>query len=266
MLRTSAFLAAAFCMLARTAQAATNLTLDYSGKKQWVYAIVYSAQCVSEDAKGSSTKKTNIQGTLNADVSENKDKMAVAVKDLMVSSDLYDEAEMKRLSEQISSAKYSLALVDGYPVVDTSVDFAAEGLPEWNLYLHLARLVPEMSEKPVKKGFSWERTVTLPVPTAHGTVDCEVYRVFRVDAISKEKDKAHISWQFRYAATGARKPSVSQLKYAPVAGNGGGKAEIDIANKCIIHAEMQFETPVATVDNVRVSWKEQASIELKPAK
>ena len=249
-----------FGLIATASAAKITLDLDYSGKASWAYAVAYTAQCVSQDKEGSSTKSTDITATLDGKVSTDKGRLDITVKDLVVKSDLYDEAGRADLAAQIAKTPYNLALIDGYPMIDTSVDFSSEGLPEWNLYLQLARLVPDLSDKPVKKGMEWERTVALPVPSAQGMVDCEVYRMFKVDRLSAKKDTAYIVWEFRYGATGRQKMESSSLKYAPVAGKGKGTAAIDIAGKQIIYAEVEFETPVATVDGVKVSWKEKASI------
>ena len=152
--------------------------------------------------------------------------------------------------EKLSSDSYRIGLINGYPTIDTVNDFAQSGLPEWNLYMQLAKLIPEMPQQHVSKGFTWERNAVLPIKTDQGTMDCEIYRYFKIDGLSPKNDSAYISWRFTYGS--AAKPDASKiLKYVPIAGSGNGSAVIDIPHGFIVSAEIEFTTPVVAIGLIK---------------
>jgi hypothetical protein len=138
----------------------------------------------------------------------------------------------------------------------------AAGYLEWDLYRQLSKLLPVLPSKPVKPGFTWERTNILPMNTARGKVSCEIYRTYSFDKLSG--DTAFISWKFRYA--GAGKSDSAALTEIPVYGTGNGSAQLDIRQGCILNGEMNFTTPVAVVGDVSIVWHENAEIKLTEGK
>ena len=240
-----------------------TLNLDYSHKDKWNYSVEYTSECIFTEGKSVLSKKTNISGKIRGLIKEDKSRMDVQIGDLQIQSDLYDSSTTSRMKKQISTTDYSIGLINGYPAIDTEIDLSSGGMPEWNIYMQLARLIPDMPQQSVKKGFSWERNAVLPVQSAQGKVSCEIYRLFKIDKISSKQDTAYISWKFKYSAAQPQLDSSSLLKYVPIAGTGTGKAIIDVINGQVVSASMEFKTPVANVGKVKVNWKEKAVLNLE---
>jgi hypothetical protein len=236
------------------------LSLDYGTSEEWTYSMEYQSACRFIEKGSTSTKKTTVNCLLDGEVGENKEAIEFEVESLSVSSELYDEATKESMMKKLTEAPYRLPLQDGHPSVAGLGDLSSKGLPEWNLYVQFAKLLPVVPEQPSKKGFTWERSGRFVVHTPRGAVPCEVYRQFKVDRISADKDTAFISWQFKYSALEKTEDTAALLKYVPVAGKGKGTAAIHIDEGYIVSATMNFETPVAKVDKAKVSWEESASI------
>jgi len=180
-----------------------------------------------------------------------------------VKSDVYKEDVRKEIKDKIAGSEYSLSLANGYPSLDTGAAIPASASLEWDLYRQLSKLLPVLPAKPVKPGFTWERTDVFPMKTARGTVSCEVYRAYVLKSLSG--DSATITWKFRYSGTGGTADS-SVLTQIPVYGTGNGTALIDIRKGLIEHADMNFTTPVAVVGDVSVVWHEKAEMRLVEVK
>lgn len=242
------------------------LSLDYDEMKNWTYTMEYSSECRFSEKGSTSAKKTGVSCVLDGALTEKKDAIVFGVEDLKVESELYGDETKKDMVKKLTETKYTLPLENGYPAVEGLGDLSSEGLQEWNLYVQFAKLLPELPEQPAKRGFTWERSGRFEVHTAQGTVPCEVYRQFKVDRFSSDKDTAFISWQFRYSASDAVKDTSALLKYMPIAGKGKGTAAVHLADGYIVSASMDFETPVAKTGKAKVTWKETATIKHKPAK
>jgi hypothetical protein len=239
------------------------LKADYSGTHPWKYSVEYTSQGNFRQKSSNTAKSTEIRCMLTGVKKEQK-KLAIKVDRILVKSDVYDEALKTEISNKLSKADYSLSLANGFPSIDTSVEMPASSYLEWDLYRQLSKLLPLLPAKPVKPGFSWERTNMFPMKTAAGNVTCEVYRNYTFDKLSG--DTARISWKFRYAGNSKTKDSVSAMNEIPVFGTGNGSAVLDIKSGCILTAEMNFTTPVATVGDVNIVWHENAVIKLTEVK
>jgi hypothetical protein len=150
--------------------------------------------------------------------------------------------------------------------VDTQSVSRDAGLPAWDLYMHLARLIPDLPAKPVTRGFTYERHAMVPIKSDRGRVPCDMYRQYTIERISPGNDTAVIAWRFNYASMKPAFDSASVLEVIPVEGRGSGTAVIDVKGKCIVSAEVEFETPVVALGVTRVNWKEKASLKFRQAK
>jgi hypothetical protein len=239
------------------------LKADYSVQKQWKYSVSYTSQGNFRQKSSNTAKSTEIKCMLTGMKKEPK-KLNVKVDKVVVKSDIYDEELKSEISDKIAKADYSLSLSNGFPSIDTSIEIPASNYLEWDLYRQLSKLLPLLPAKPVKQGFSWERTDIFPMQTARGKVSCEVYRNYTFDKLSG--DTATVSWKFRYAGSTKQQDSATAMNEIPVFGTGNGSAAIDIKNGCILTAEMNFTTPVASVGDVSIVWHENAVIKLTETK
>jgi hypothetical protein len=239
------------------------LKADYGTTQQFKYSVEYTSQGNFRQKSSNTAKKTEIRCMLTGVKKEAK-KLAVKVDRVFVKSDLYDDSLKNEISDKLSKADYSLSLANGFPSIDTSIEIPASSYLEWDLYRQLSKLLPLLPAKPVKPGFSWERTDMFPMNTARGKVSCEVYRNYSFVKLSG--DTARISWKFRYAGSAKAKDSISAMNEIPVFGTGNGSAVLDIKNGCILGAEMNFTTPVAVVGDVSIVWHENAVIKLTEVK
>ena len=247
-----------FCMLSInncTKEETLTLKLDYSNKDQWLYTIEYKSQGLFTQGDSTTQLTNGISCRLSASTAD-AGKLTVKTENIVVTSDMLNDEETQQLTEKLSNAQYRLNLVDGQPTIDTTAELPAGSFAEWDIYTQLAKLLPTLPDKPVKPGFTWERTVTIPIKTVQGTVPCEVYRFYTFDTLSV--NIATISWKFRYSAEEEALDTSNIMKQIPVAGNGTGLAQIDVENHYILQAEMEFKTPVATVGPVTVNWQENA--------
>lgn len=242
------------------------LKVDYSGKAKWTYSVNYESRGVFTRKDSTSTLKTNMKCRLSGARAEGADKLIISVKSVDLTSEFLSTEVIGQIKQQLSRFEYPLSLVDGYPALDLSAAIPEEGLPEWNLYQQFAKLLPALPAKAVKPGFTWERTVTLPVNTDYGKVPCEVYRVYSYDSLSTDMKTAFISWEFRYAAEEKGGEGKDAMNKMPVSGKGRGIAVLDLAEKCIRKAQMDFETPVAQIGEVKVNWTEHAVFQYEPGK
>jgi hypothetical protein len=255
--------AAALSGFAKDKPAADGVVLkaDYSAKKQWNYAATYTSQGNFRQKSSNTAKSTEIRCSFTA-TKKGAAKLGIKVDSVAVKSDVYKEDLQKEIRDKLIKADYSLSLANGFPTIDTSVEMPASNYLEWDLYRQLAKLLPALPAKPVKQGFTWERTDLVPMQTARGKVTCEVYRNYTLNVLTG--DSALISWKFRYAGSG--KPDSSALTDIPVFGQGNGTAVIDVRAGCILNAEMNFTAPLAMVGDVSVVWHEKAEITLTGAK
>jgi hypothetical protein len=240
-----------------------QLKVDYSGKNIWSYAVSYTSQGNFRQKSSNTAKTTDISVAITASKKQ-PNALSLAADSVMVKSDQYDAAMQKDLKQKLSGSTYSLALVNGYPTVDSTALAPATQYLSWDLYRQLVRLLPALPLKAVKPGFTWERTVVAPMKTSRGTVTCEIYRTYTFEKVAG--DSAFISWKFRYAANSWSADSADALKDIPVYGTGNGSAVLDIAKGCILRAEMNFTTPVAVVGDVSVVWHENAVMKLTGVK
>jgi hypothetical protein len=234
---------------------AVALTMDYNGKEQCGYVVDYTSQGNFKQKGAVYTKSTNVHCVVSG-AHKKQDALAVKVDSITIKSDMYKEEVKKELQEKLLKSDYSLSLANGFPSIDTTAEMPAEGYLEWDLYRQLAKLLPILPNKPIKPGFTWERSFVLPLRTARGTVSCEVYRFYTFNKL--QGDTAMISWNFKYTASKKSIDSTNALNQIPVAGKGSGSALLDIRNHCILKAEMDFATPVAVIGEVSVTWQEKA--------
>jgi hypothetical protein len=233
------------------------LKADYGAQKQWTYSVSYTSQGNFRQKSTNTAKSTEIQCILVAAKKDAK-RLGIKADSVSIKSDIYKEDLQKEIKEKLLKADYALSLSNGFPSIDTSLEIPASSVLEWDLYRQMAKLLPALPAKPVKPGFSWERTDAFPMNTPRGKVLCEVYRNYTFGVLAG--DSAMISWKFRYSGTG--KPDSSALNEVPVFGTGNGTAVLDIKRGCILNAEMNFTTPVAMVGDVSIVWHEKAEMKL----
>jgi len=243
-----------------------NLYLNYTALKQWRYVLKYQSVCTIEDSDTTVSQKTRIGCTLHGELSEDKQRLNFTIKKPLVESQLYDSSMIQSLQDSLKTRVYGLAIIDGCPVVDTLARSKNEPLPEWDLYFQFAKLLPDMPQEKVKAGYSWERSAVHPLRTHIGTVPCHVYRLYKVDRVSEAEGAVYISWEFSYKAEKSAMKNTDFLKKIPITGKGSGSATIDLIDGYIHKAKIKFTTPVAQIDEKKVTWTEDMVLEFRFAK
>jgi len=238
------------------------LSVDYSGMKRCVYLAEYTSQGNFRQKEALSKKSSAIRCMLSMARKDDK-RMSVKVDSISVVSDIFNEKIRKHLSETLLASSYTLSLSRGFPSVDSTAAAPGAEYLEWDLYLQLSKLLPALPDHAVKQGFTWERTLTMPLQTQRGKIVCETYRSY---TLSKLKgDTATIVWRFTFTAN-KKSDGIDVLKEIPVSGTGNGIAVLDVANRCILSASMDFTTPVARIGDLTVSWTERAEFMLVDCK
>jgi hypothetical protein len=230
------------------------LSIDYSGARRCVYLAEYTSQGSFKQKETVSKKSTSVRCMLEL---THKDPMQLSIKvdSISVVSDVFNEKMKKDLRETLLKSDYSLSIARGYPIIDSAAAAPGAGYLEWDLYRQLSKLLPALPEKAVKPGFTWERTLTLPLQTERGKVSCETYRAYTFAKL--QGDTATITWQYTFTAS-KKTDSAEVFREIPVSGKGSGTAVLDVRNHCIISAAMDFTTPVARIGDVSVTWTERA--------
>jgi hypothetical protein len=240
------------------------LKIDYNGKQSCGYAVEYTSKGNFKQKDSTTVKSTSIRGALSF---TNKQKaLAVKIDSISIASDILKEEQRQEIVGKLLKPEYTLSLALGFPSIDSAAILPIEQYLEWDLIRQLAKMLPSLPDKPIHAGFAWERTVTLPLQTVRGKTPCEIYRAYTLNRL--QGDTAMISWKITYTATAGKKgyDSTDLLRHIPVAGKGNGSAVLDVKNRCIVAAEMDFTTPVGTVGNISVTWTEKASLKLKSCK
>jgi hypothetical protein len=248
-----------------TAGSGVLVRLDYAAHRSWHYTMEYHSECIFEEGGAVTAKATDIDCILDGTLSEGGDRIDIRVRDFTIESALYDDVVRGEIAAKTAETAYGLSLKDGAPSIDSLADFSTSGLPQWNLYLQLAKLLPQLPRTPVKKGSSWERNSMFPIQSVQDYVPCEVFHQYKVERISGEQDSVYISWKFKYAPMKPLADHSAVLKYMPVEGKGSGRAIIDVKNGLIVSVGVDFETPVVSMDNARVNWKETVALEYTQA-
>ena len=241
---------------------ACMLTIDYAGKRQCSYLAEYTSQGNFKQKDLVSKKSTSVRCVLFLSAAGPK-RLSIKVDSIFVRSDVFNEKMQKDLRQTLKKSTYSLSLEHGFPALDSTAAIPMAGYAAWDLYRHLSKLLPALPDKPVKPGFTWERTMTLPLQTARGIVSCETYRSYIFSKL--QGDTATVNWQFTYSA-GKKTDGSDVSKEIPVSGKGKGSALIDVARHCVLSASMDFTTPVAAIGDVSVTWTERADFTLVECK
>ncbi len=237
--------------------------LDYSKENSWLYTIEYRSQGLFTQNDSTSKLGTVITCQLSGNPTKEVDKLAIKVNDVNIVSDMLEDDVKKQITEELSVAEYYLPIDKGHPSIDTDAKLPKGSFSEWDIYRQLAKVLPSLPITPVEPGFSWERTINLPINTIHGMIPCEVYQSYTFDSLAVDKNIAFASWEFRYAANQQFVDSIDVLKQIPIAGNGTGAVKIDFKRKILLSAEMDFKTPVATIGGVTVNWNEKTLLKYK---
>jgi hypothetical protein len=238
------------------------LKVDYKGIPSCNYSAEYSSKGTFKQKDSVATKSTRVVAALSF---ANKEKhLAVKVDSMTVTSDFLKPEQQTEIVQKCLKNEYTLSLSRGFPSLDSAVTIPIERYLEWDLIRQIAKLLPMLPNKPIRAGFTWERTITLPLQTAAGKTSCEIYRHYTLDKI--QGDTALISWKLNYTASKKAQDTMEILRNIPVAGKGSGSAMLDTRNHSILGAEMDFTTPVGTVGDISVNWTEKASLKLKGSK
>jgi hypothetical protein len=237
-----------------------HIKLDYRQQKQWKYNLDYHSDCVIEDKDSVSRVRTNVACMLSASPGSRGDRLTFVVDSVSVYSEFYNEEKQNSIAQKLNGGQFGVALIDGCPIVDTLTSFSVSEISEWDLVIQFAKLLPDVPDRPVRKGYVWENSGVFPIMSNIGKVDCEVYRVYKIDSLTLKDNYAYISWQFRYAAINTSGSVSRMMEKVPVSGKGSGVAVVDVAGKKLLKAQVKFLTPVATYGSTKVNWEENTTL------
>jgi hypothetical protein len=240
-----------------------TVSLDYARMIQWRYIMDYVSECVIVENDSTHRIPTMVHCDMSGQPSEMGDRFTFTVDSVSVESQFYGPDQQKSISQKLTGSRFSIALINGCPVVDTLSTFSVSEISEWDLVIQFAKLLPDIPNDPVRKGYSWERSGVFPVVTSLGKIPCDVYRLYKIDSLTSNGAFAHISWRFRYAALRSAADSLSVLKRVPVSGTGGGTAVVDVVNEILTEATVKFETPVANNGGTKINWVENTSLKYR---
>ena len=254
------------CVLASSAlarRAKVNLALDYTQRDDWQFVIDYKAERFVEEGGSTSSVKSQIRCDMSAKISEEYEgkRLVFLIDTVKIRSELFDKEQQDKIAKKLTGADFSLGLIAGVPVFDTLRTFEVSEISRWDFVLQFAKLLPDMPKQPVSKGYTWERSGVHPVQTSVGEVPCDIYRLYKIDSLSTGTGRAHVSWEFRYAAAQKAVMESALLKQVPISGKGKGNAVIDAKKKVLLKASMRFETPSGSHKGKKIHWVERTTLE-----
>lgn len=240
-----------------------RIYLNYAAQKVWTYYLDYESFRTITDKNGTRKHKNTIECTLKGKISPDRNRIGFVAEQVVVESELYDDERKQAIRTALSNSEYGLALINGVPTVDTLGALNTDSVAVWDLYVQFAKLLPDIPESPVRKGYTWERSGVYSIRTGVGIVPCQVYRLYTIKKVSKKEGAVYVTWDFSYQAEQSAMDQESILKFVPIQGKGKGTAIIDLVDGYIQSARVTFETPLSKFADQTVTWTEDMLMEYR---
>jgi hypothetical protein len=242
------------------------LSLDFSKQSAWRYTLdaVVNGSIASLDTQRTFTSAAHCTLDGKADPSDPKI-LHAAVSAVTVSSNILAEADVRNLTEQAKGVRLTCALNDGMIVPEDSSALPLVRIGEWDLFKDLAKTVPALPKVKVRAGSIWDREKTIPLETKHGSAVGHLLQSFTLDSLytrSGNMRLALLRWKFTYQVEFKEPDTVGLSGSMPAKGSGTGNAVINVTEKTLESASVNFIVPAAGKGEFRISWKEDINLKL----
>lgn len=242
-----------------------SLRVDFSSRPVWHYDLFLSlageAAMADSQFNMASTLETRLAGTPDGTDGQ---KLILRPSDVVVSSPHLSGVDNRNLKARIEQSQFYISSEKGVLGLPDSALTTSFGIDEWNLYRHFVKLVPSLPQSPVSEGFQWEREKIIPVSTVHGDITAVLFQAYTIDSVRTYTDKtiAYMSWSFNYTLQESDSDGAGPLSTMSKRGRGIGAARINVSDKELLDARVEFTVPQTDLPSVTVDWKESASLTL----
>lgn len=242
------------------------LTLDFSTRSQWRYRLKADIAGSIASADTQRTFSSAALCTLSGSPDPAKAGILHAtVASVSMTSNILSADEMQNLKEQAKGVRVRCTLQDGLIVPEDSSFVPLVRIGEWDLFKDLAKTVPSLPKIKIHVGSSWEREKAIPLETKHGSAVGHLFQYFRLDSIgtdSGKKTHAYVHWRFSYQVELRNADTAGYLDKLPSKGAGTGFAVVNVSDKSLESASVDFLVPSSNEGMFRISWKESISLKL----
>ncbi|MBD3391904.1 MAG: hypothetical protein GF418_07540 [Chitinivibrionales bacterium] len=247
-----------------------SLSVDFTARDEWHYdfALTVGGRVSLGDSVSSfgNTMRCRLVG--RGDTTD-PTLVHATTRDVSLESALLREDEAADVRRRLEVFDISYSLRDGFAGLPDSTPVPVVGAGHGELYRHFFKMMPLLPDGRVRPGFSWEREKKLPIPTKHGDAIGHVYRSFTFDSLRRAENGhrlAYLSWSLSYALDPQDVDTSGFLDDMPRKGKGAGSAVLDVDDKALLRARVEFTVPQGGQEGVfSIDWQEHASIVLVDA-
>jgi hypothetical protein len=249
-----------------TDRASVRLSLDFSKQSAWRYTLdaVVNGSIASQDTQRTFTSAAHCTLNGTADPSDPK-LLHAAVSSVSISSNILGEAEVQNLTEQAKGVRLTCALNDGLIIPEDSSALPLVRIGEWDLFKDLAKTVPALPKIKVRVGSAWDREKTIPLETKYGSATGHLLQSFSLDSLytnNRSMSLALLRWKFSYQVEFKNLDTAGLPGSMPSKGSGTGNAVINVTEKTLEHASVNFVVPAPDKGEFRISWREDIELKL----
>jgi hypothetical protein len=136
---------------------------------------------------------------------------------------------------------------------------------EWDLFKDLAKTVPALPKIKVRVGSAWDREKTIPLETKYGSATGHLLQSFSLDSLytnNRSMSLALLRWKFSYQVEFKNLDTAGLPGSMPSKGSGTGNAVINVTEKTLESASVNFIVPAADKGDFRISWREDIELKL----
>jgi hypothetical protein len=239
---------------------AVELTIDFSRTPQCRYALDASVRGTIMTARDHRVFTSAAQCTLLGST-DAKDValLHVSVPYAHFSSTILNDAELQNLMSQSREVRLACNLRDGMIASEDSTALPLIRIGEWDIFKDLAKTIPALPKIAVEPGATWDREKAIPIDTRYGSAIGHLFQSFHLDSIP-EGVTAVVRWGFTYRLELRDHDAAALLDSMPSQGTGAGMARINVNDKSLESASIDFSVPDAGKGMFRISWDEKISL------
>ncbi len=245
-------------------QPAFTVAIDLLANDQWIYSLSYRQSGNYRWNEAKEQLFNTISCELACTIEESQENVSVIARNSKISSNILDKSEVEHIHQTFSDVAIQLPLINGVPQFSDTGISSLSDLRQRGWYRQFVKLLPQLPNKPIRPGATWDRDRQWSFQTPQGDVTGTLYQSFVFDSVSRNDDDllATIGWQFRHSLRPSDSGVTTSLQGLPLYGTGKGVAIINLEKKYLVRAEIQFSTPETPLPGFSLVWEEKAALEL----
>jgi hypothetical protein len=243
------------------------LTVDFSSSPQWNYTMDSRVWGTISTADTQKNFESHAVCTLSGSPDiKNRALLHATIHGITITSTILGEAEIQNLCMQAKNTKFTCNLAEGLVLPDDSSSLPGVHIGEWDLFKALAKTIPSLPKIRIQPKSSWDRERIIPLSTKYGPVQADLVQSFSLDTLYESLDKklhARVIWHFSYQIDSHQSRNNGVLAKIPSKGTGSGMAILNLHDKTMEFASIDFRVPLATEGPYRIAWNESIALTLQ---